>query len=254
MFSQYKDKFRNVKLEMADGILEMRLHTNDGPLLWGFRDRASIHGQLGDVFYEIAHDPDVKVLIITGTGDEFLVGSDRADGHPVIDVPIWDRLIQEGRDMIMNYLDIGAVVISAVNGPATYHSEIPTMADIVIASDTAVFADPHMQSGAVPGDGVHVWWPMLLGPNRGRSFLLTGEPISAEEGKRLGFVTEVVPQERTLPRAREIAAELATKPPLALKYARAALTQEIKRRMLNDFQLGFALESLASLGRSNGSD
>ena len=249
MFREYKDRFKNIDLELVDGIMQMTLHTNGGPLKWGYKDRFSIHAQLGDVFYNIARDTDVKVLIITGTGGEFLTSTDPEDTQPEFDVRLWDRLAQEGRDMIMNYLDVGAVVISAVNGPATYHAEIPTMADIVIASDTAVFADPHIQRGAVPGDGVHVWWPMLLGPNRGRSFLLTGEQITAEEGVRLGFVTEVVAKEQTVPRAWELARELSKNSQLVLRYTRFALTQEFKRRMLNDLHYGFSMESLAALAK-----
>lgn len=245
--NQYKDKFGNIKLERHDGVLEMRLHTREGPLKWGARDHASVHAQLGDAFYQIARDPENRILIITGTGSEFLTGMDEQDVYEgEMDVQFWDRMAREGRDILMNYLDISAIVISAVNGPATSHAELPTLADVVIASETATFSDPHVTMGAVPGDGAHVWWTMLLGPNRGRSFLITGEEIGAHEAKRLGFVAEVVPQGLALGRAREIAAELIRKTPLTLRNTRAVLTQDIKRRMLNDLHYGFALEGLAA--------
>lgn len=250
MFEQYKDRFRNIRLERRDGVLEMRLHTRDGPFRWGFKDHDSVHAQLGEAFYRIARDHDNKVLILTGTGDEFLTGIDDQDMHEgPMDAEVWDRMAAEGRDMLNNFLDVGAVVVSAVNGPATFHPELPTLADIVIASETASFADNHLRLGAVPGDGSHVWWTMLLGPNRGRSFLLTCEEIPAHEALRLGFVTEVLPPAQVLPRAREVAAELARHAPMVLRNTRAILTQEIKRRLLNDLHYGFALESLASLAR-----
>jgi enoyl-CoA hydratase/carnithine racemase len=248
--AQYRDKYKNIELERRDGILQMRLHTRGGPLKWGAKDHHSVHGQLGDAFYQIGHDPETKILIITGTGDEFLTGMDEDEHYDgPLDAMFWDRMAQEGKDLLVNYLDVGAIVISAVNGPCTFHAELPTLADVVIASDTAVFSDPHMVIGAVPGDGVHVWWPMLLGPNRGRSFLLTGAEIGAEEGMRLGFVTEVLPQERVLPRAWEIAETLVKNSSLTIRNARFALTQEIKRRLLNDLHYGFALESLAAFTR-----
>jgi enoyl-CoA hydratase/carnithine racemase len=60
------------------------------------------------------------------------------------------------------------------------------LCDIVIASDTATFQDdPHFLNGIVPGDGVHIIWPLLLGPNRGRYFLLTGQKLSAQEALSL---------------------------------------------------------------------
>src|SRR5258705_280740 len=76
----------------------------------------------------------------------------------------WDRIYIEGKDLLMNLLDIPVPVIGAVNGPAFIHAELVTMSDIVIASDTAIFADlAHFPGGTVPSDGVHVWWEMLLG-------------------------------------------------------------------------------------------
>jgi enoyl-CoA hydratase/carnithine racemase len=248
--ASYKDRYHHIRLQRDGGVLEMQLHTRGGPLEWGAKDASSVHAELGDAFYQIARDPENLVLILTGTGDQFLTGMDQQDmPDGAMDALFWDRMAQEGRDLLVNYLDVGALVISAVNGPVTFHPELPTMADIVVASDTAVFSDPHMQIGAVPGDGSHVWWTMLLGPNRGRSFLITGERIGAEEGKRLGFVTEVVPHGQPLARAREIAAGLVKSRPLMLRNARFAFTQEIKRRLLNDLHYGFALESLAALRR-----
>jgi len=248
MFSNYKDAFSHIDLERRNGILQMRLHTDGGPLRWGFRNNDSVHAQLGEAFYRIARDPDNRVLILTGTGNEFLTAVDEEDlQEGEQGVEFWDRMTREGSDILRNFLDVGAIVISAVNGPVTFHPELPTMADMVVASDTAVFADKHMSLGAVPGDGAHIWWSMLLGPNRGRSFLLTSEHISAAEAKQLGFVMEVVPQARTLPRAWEIAESFVHHPPVVLRNTRAVLTQDIKRRLLNDLQLGFSLESLAAL-------
>jgi enoyl-CoA hydratase/carnithine racemase len=247
---QYADRFRNIKFERRDGILQMQLHTRGGPLMWAARNDESVHAQLGDAFYQVGHDQDNRIVILTGTGGTFLEHADPEDpiSEPMNEV-FWDRMAREGKDLLVNLLNIDTLIITAVNGPALNHPELATMADIVIASDTASFRDPHMMMGAVPGDGSHVWWTMVLGPNRGRSFLLMGQTISAKEALQLGFVTEVVPQARTLPRAWEIAGEFIKKPPLALRYAHAVLNQDIKRRFLNDLGYGFGLESLAAMSR-----
>jgi enoyl-CoA hydratase/carnithine racemase len=79
-----------------------------------------------------------------------------------------------------------------VNGPVNIHAELAVLSDIVLASENAAFQDaPHFPNGLVPADGVHVIWPYLLGRNRGRYFLLTGERLSAQEALRLGVVAEV---------------------------------------------------------------
>jgi enoyl-CoA hydratase/carnithine racemase len=136
-----------------------------------------------------------------------------------------------------------------VNGPAFIHAELVTMSDIVIASDTAVFADlAHFPGGTVPSDGVHVWWQMLLGVNRGRYFLLTGQQIPAAEALSLGIVSEVVAKDRLMARAWELAEQLAKQPTLTLRYSRTALTQNIKRRMQDDLGYGLMLEGMAVMG------
>jgi enoyl-CoA hydratase/carnithine racemase len=247
LFSSYESKYRFISLERREGILQLAIHRNGGPATWSYLE-GGLHDELGDCFYQVGHDPENRIVIFTGTGDRFLTegepaGLDAANVSP----QFWDRLYREGKDLVNNLLGIEALIIGAVNGPALIHPELLTMSDIVIAADTASFADPHVAGGIVPGDGAHVWWPMLLGPNLGREFLLTGMKISAAEGKRLGFVSEVVPPAQLLPRAWAVAAEMASKPQIVLRYTRAALTHNIKRRMHDDLGFGLMLEGAASL-------
>lgn len=242
-FEDYANKYHSVRISRQDGILELAIHHEGAEAVWASA-RGGIHDELGQAFYDVGRDPENRVVIITGTGDEFLVRSDYSDPDPM-SAKTWDRIYKEGKDLLNNLLDIEVPVIGAVNGPAFIHAEIPTMSDIVIASEKASFADKaHSPGGVVPGDGVHVWWPMLLGPNRARHFLLTGTEISAQEAKGLGFVAEVVAHDKVMDRAREVARELLQKNDQMLRFTRAALTQHIKRRMLDDLGYGLMLEGM----------
>jgi enoyl-CoA hydratase/carnithine racemase len=94
---------------------------------------------------------------------------------------------------------------------------------------------------------MQVVWPMLLGPNRGRYFLLTGQRIDAAEARDLGVVGEVLPAAELLGRALAIAADLAALNPVLLRNTRHVLVRPIRRAMADDLHTGLALEAIASM-------
>ena len=244
-FDSYKDKFSCLRMRREDGILEMRLHTNDGPLRWGLIP----HGELPDAFAEVGRDRDNRVVILTGTVDEFsgiranVASRSLAQG---ITARAYDRVHWEGRALLMNLLNIECPVIAAINGPAWRHCEIPLLSDIVLASDTAQFQDSaHFMSGMLPGDGMHIVMPLLMGMNRGRYFLLTGQTLSAYEAQELGLVNEVLPANQVLARAWEHARLLAARPTLLLRYTRLMFTEHLRKRMQDLLGYGLAMEGLA---------
>jgi len=244
-FDSYKDKYSTIAMRRERGILELRFHTDGGPLKWGMKP----HGEFPDAFADIARDKDNRVVIMTGTGDEFS-GIRATPGTRSlaqgISANAYDRVHWEGRALLMNLLNIEVPVISAINGPAWRHGEIPLLSDIVLASDTAQFQDSgHFQAGMLPGDGMHIVMPMLMGMNRGRYFLLTGQTLSAQEMKDLGLVNEVLPQDKVLARAWEHAEILTQKPTLLLRYTRLMFTEYIRKRMQDLLGYGLAMEGLA---------
>ena len=165
-----------------------------------FRSGFLPHGELPDAFYDVGSDYDNRVVIITGTGSEFSgpranPGTSSFPTRPPIERI--DRIHWEGRHLLTKLLDIDVPIISAVNRPAWRHSEIPLLCDIVLAADTAQFQDSaHFPSDVVPGDGVHIVYPLLLGMNRGRYFLLTGQTLDAHKALELGLVAEVLPPDK----------------------------------------------------------
>jgi len=243
-FEQYANKYENVAMERQDGILQVTLHTEGKSLVWSARS----HEELGFAFTDIGADRENKVVILTGAGEAFCAGIDPDSFSFLVTAHGWDEVFYDGRRLLNNLLDIEVPVVAAVNGPALFHPEIPILSDIVVASDTATFQDaPHFAAGIVPGDGAHIVWTHVLGPNRGRYFLLTGQELSAQQALEFGAVNEVVPPDQLLPRAWELASAIAAQPMLTRRYARVALTHEYKRLMHEGLGLGLAIEALAAL-------
>ena len=200
--------------------------------------------------HAIASDRENRVVILTGAGDTFIGlpegANPLAEGRA--NATVWDRIIWEGNRLVDQMLDIEVPMIAAVNGPVTVHSELAVLCDVVLAADHTYFQDaPHFPGGLVPGDSMQIVWPMLLGPNRGRYFLLTGQKIAADEAKDLGVVGEVLAPADLLPRAQAIAADLAQLNPVLLRNTRHALVRPIRRAMADDLHTGLALEALASI-------
>ena len=243
-FDEYAKKYETIDLERRDGIVQMTLHTKGKSLVW----TGQAHDELAYCFADLANDRENSVVILTGTGEALCAEIDFTSFN-LSSAQGWDQVIYEGKRLLNNLLDIPVPVVAAVNGPTLFHPEIPVMSDIVIASETASFQDgPHFPSGIVPGDGAHIVWPHVLGANRGRYFLLTGQTLDARTAMEYGAVNEVVPPDQLLDRAWEVARSIAEKPPLARRYARAALTLEFKRLMHEGLGYGLTMEALAVLG------
>lgn len=256
-FADYKNKYQHIEFSRDQrGILLMRLHSEHDSLRMG----KTSHRDLTGAFRQVALDRANRVVIITGTGSEFLgPRADAPNGRTLLpshnfaeEYTVWEEVAWTNqREMNNALLDIPVPVIAAVNGPVRRHCEVPLYSDIVIASETASFEDSaHFDlQDLVPGDASHIWMTMLLGINRARAYMLSGEIITADEAFRWGLVKEVVSQERVLDRAWELAGRIAEKSDSTLRFTRSLMVQPIKKQTLELQGMGLAYEAFAAFGR-----
>src|SRR2546422_3400484 len=178
-FDEYANKYKTARMERRNGVLQVTLHTDGQSLRWGFLP----HGELPEAFHDIGADRENRVVILTGTGHEFsgpraTPGTSSFPARPSIERI--DRIHWEGRHLLMNLLSIEVPMISAINGPAWRHSEIPLLCDIVLAADDVQFQDSaHFPNGMEPDDGMHIIYPLRLGWKRGRYSLPTGQTLDS---------------------------------------------------------------------------
>jgi enoyl-CoA hydratase len=198
-----------VLVEVADGVATVTLNRPEA--------RNAISGELNRALSravtELDQRDDVGCMILTGADPAFCAGVDLKD------LSREDRSEQKER-LANPATHVGMIpphetpIIAAVNGAAvTGGFEIALNCDFLIASDRARFADTHARVGVMPGGGLTVRLPQLIGPDRARRMSFTGDYIDAATALLWGLVVEVVPHEALLPKAHEIAAAVSSIPP-----------------------------------------
>jgi len=185
------------------------------------------YGEIEAAFRAASADDEVRVVIVTGADPSFCSGEDvkemmtgevRTPTAPVV---------ATGRPptpAAMAALDCDKPVIAAVNGTAVgWGMELALYADIRLASEQAKFAELFVKRGLVADVGGFYRLPTLVGPSKAAELLLTGDVIDAHEALRIGLVSEILPHDALLPRARALANKIAANPPLAVQAMKQGL-------------------------------
>jgi enoyl-CoA hydratase/carnithine racemase len=191
---------------------------------------------------EFKKDQDVRVVVLTGAGEKaFSAGADLKGG---MFTPETDsvqgaklaRLGQEFTEMIERY---EKPVIAAVNGLAFGGGwEIAMACDVIVASENAQFSHSEINLGLIPGWGGTQRLPRLIGKNRAKELILTGDRLTAKDAERIGMVNRVVPSMELQQSTLELARKLAAKSPVMLRLVK----QTINRGIDMDMRSGLAEE------------
>ena len=149
--------------------------------------------------------------------------------------------MREARQIVDNLLDCEKPVITAVNGYAMgLGATVALLGDVVVAGKSATFADTHVRMGIGAGDGGQVIWPLLMGVNKAKFFLMTGDRLPAEEAERAGLVNFLVEDDQLMKQALEIADRLAAGPGQAIAASKVPINKYIK--MVSNLVLPLSLK------------
>lgn len=183
--------------------------------------RTQLLGEIRDALAEAAQDDDVRCVVITGNDRAFAAGADinELNAHTMVSLLKDTRLANW--DAIRTF---PKPLIAAVNGFALGGGcELAMLADIIVAGEGARFGQPEINLGIIPGAGGTQRLPRVAGKSLAMKLCLTGDMIDAATALQSGLVAEVVPDELTVGRALEMAAQIATKAPIAARMIKASI-------------------------------
>ncbi|HEX2454458.1 MAG TPA: enoyl-CoA hydratase-related protein [Vicinamibacterales bacterium] len=167
----------------------------------------------------LKHDDGVRAIVVTGAGEKsFIAGADI--NELAVQSPTTGRdHAMRGQHVLDLIENLGKPVIAAINGYALGGGcELAMACTLRIAADTAKLGQPEINLGIIPGYAGTQRLSRLIGAGRALELLLTGDQITAQEAHRLGLVNRVVPAAEVLSEAKQLAASLSTKAPVAMKY------------------------------------
>lgn len=218
-------EFKNLILEKEDYLA----------ILYINRPKA-MNALNGETLYElevavkdVKADSNIKVMIVTGTGDKsFVAGADITFILPLS--PAEGRFFSDLGEKVMRQLELlEKPVIAAINGFALGGGcELAMSCDIRLASETAIFALPEVGLGVIPGFGGTQRLPRLIGEGRAKELTFTTDVINAQEAYRIGLVNHVYPPDQLMDEAKKLARKIATKAPLAVGYAKFAINKGLQ--------------------------
>jgi len=196
-------------------VINLLGHVNDQAKLVCLSD------ELAELSTKISWDEEIRVVILAGTKEEsFLMVLDsmrpisESTGEP----------LRKFHSLAESIAKLDRPVIAAINGDAMGQGlELALACDIRIAADTFHFGLPHIKTGLIPWDGGTQRLSRLVRRGKALEIILTGEMIDAQEALRIGLVNRVAPKEEVMKVAMDMAKEMASKGPIALRYAKEAI-------------------------------
>jgi enoyl-CoA hydratase len=236
--------YEYLKIEVADRVATVTINRPDQLNAV----HAALHHEFEQIWLDLAQDRDVNAILLTGAGEAFSVGGDLTSR----DKPTKSKgrggrriVMADGRRVIENLLDVEQPIVAAINGDALgFAANVALLCDVTVAAETAKLADTHVALGAVAGDGGAVIWPLLIGPNRAKEFLMLGDSLTGADAARIGLVNYAVPGEEVLPKARELVQRLADGPTWAIRWSKLAVNKWLKQQANLIMDAGLAYEAL----------
>lgn len=235
------ETYTHLELELDEEVLTVRLNRPEslnavnGPL----------HTDLARLFAGLRHEQHLGAVVLTGAGRAFCAGGDATWMRQATPADM-AQMYAEARTIVLDLTELAMPVVSALHGPTVgFGATLALLCDVVIAEEASFLTDPHVSMGVVAGDGGATIWAALVGVNRAKEFLMTGDRLSAAEAERVGLVNRVVPDGEALGAAKALARRLADGPREAISGTKRSINQILRQALEASFETSLALERLS---------
>lgn len=187
---------------------------------------------LNTLLDEIAADPEIRVLVLTGSGEKaFVAGADIGEMSTLTKAE-GEAFGKKGNDVFRKLETLPIPAIAAVNGYALGGGcELAMACDIRLCSDTAVFGQPETGLGITPGFGGTQRLARLVGPGMAKQLIYSARNIKADEALRIGLCNAVYPAEELMPAAEKLAETIAKNAPIAVRACKKAINEGLEMPM-----------------------
>lgn len=210
------------------------------------------HWELEHIWVDLARDERVKTIVFTGAGRAFSAGgnikkmAERAQTDYGLQYAL--RVPQNTLRIFEHMLLCPQPIIAAVNGDAIgLGTTLALFSDMSLVAEDARLGDTHIKVGLVAGDGGAVVWPLLVGPQKAKEYLMRGKLIRGAEAASMGLVNYAYPKEEVLDQAIEIAREIAAQPIWAVRWSKASVNKQLKAQLNQILELSITYEAMTML-------
>jgi len=226
------ERYEHLRIERRGRVLVVALHNPPQNTV-----SAAMHAELARVFDDIDADPESAVVVLTGSGNAFTAGADIKSMLDRAQTGVFAPqalAMQEQADIVRGLLDLRKPVIARVNGDAYgVGAALVAFSDMAFMLDTARIADSHVKVGLSAGDGCSLMWPLLMGFNRAREYLFTGDAMTGTQAAALGLVNAAVSASELDARVFGFADRLASGATMAINATKRSVNLLLKR-LLDD--------------------
>jgi enoyl-CoA hydratase/carnithine racemase len=231
-------RFIDVEREGLIGIVTLNRPENYNS--W----HAPMRIEVADALRTFNADPSIRALIITGTGDAFSGGQDLAEAM-AFDAARAIEWMEEWRNLYGAFRELDKPIVAALNGVAAGSAfQAALLCDIRVGHSGSLMGQTEIDSGIPSVTGTWLMWD-VIGRLKTVEMVLTGQLLDGDECHRIGLINYLVPKDQVMTRAREVAAQLAAKPPVAMRLNKQRFRELTETGFLDAEQAGARIQSEA---------